>query len=66
MELGRRYLPRVAKKLPPMPQSPTDIFRQYLPLLLPTDRFCPYFKESSEIFPAHATITDRYSVGHYR
>jgi hypothetical protein len=58
--------PRVAKKLSPMPQSPTDIFRRCLSLLLPTEYICRYFIESSEIFTVHATITDCRSVGDYR
>jgi len=48
-----------------MPQSPTDIFRRCLPSLLPTDYICRYFIESSEIFTAHATITNGHSVGDY-
>jgi hypothetical protein len=49
---------RVTKKLPPMPQSPMDIFRWYFPLPLPTDIFRRYLTGSLEIFIAHATITD--------
>jgi len=46
-----------------MPQSPTDIFRRCLPSLLPTDYICRYFIESSEIFTAHATITNEVLTG---
>ena len=58
--------PRVAKKLSPKPQSPTDIFRRCLSLLLPTKYIRRYFTESSEIFTVHTTITDCHSVGDYR
>jgi len=57
---------RVAKKLPPMPQSPMNIVHQCLSLLLPTENICRYFTESYEIFIAHATITDGYFIGDYR
>ena len=70
-QLSRRnqavdILPRVAKKLPPMPQSSTNIFCRYLPLLLPTEYIRRYLTESSEIFTVHATITNGYSVSGYR
>jgi hypothetical protein len=46
-----------------MPQSPMVLFRRFLPLILPTDKFRRYFTKSSEIFTAHATITDGLVVG---
>jgi hypothetical protein len=49
-----------------MPQSLTDIFRRSLPSLLLTDYIRRYLIESSEIFTAHATITDGHSVDDYR
>ena len=48
-----------------MPQSPTDIFCWSLPSLLLTDYIHRYLTESSEIFTAHATITDGHSIGDY-
>ena len=70
-QLSRRnpavsILQRVAKTLPPMPQLPTDIFRQCLPLLLQMEYICRYLTESFEIFTTHATIIDEYSVSNYR
>jgi hypothetical protein len=41
------------------------LFRQFLPLTLPTDIFRQYVTESSEIFTVHATITDRLAISVY-
>jgi hypothetical protein len=46
-----------------MQQSPTALFRWFLPLTIPTDCIRRYFTESSEIFTVHATITDGLAVG---
>jgi hypothetical protein len=46
-----------------MPQSPTRYFIDDLPLTIPTDYIRRYFTESSEIFIAHAIITDGLAVG---
>jgi hypothetical protein len=48
-----------------MPHSPTTLFRRFLPLTLLTDIFRQYVTESSEIFTAHATITDELVIGVY-
>jgi hypothetical protein len=49
-----------------MSQSPTDIFLQSLPSLLPTDYIHRYLTEIFGIFTAHATITDSQSIDDYR